>query len=492
MVHPSGANEHRRGDTHAAVGPLGCARRGWATHHLGKAHSKEIKLTVKDTAKKPPSTSKLSSAPKKSVDKTANQKAVSKPPADSTQVSKEAQSPQQESQSQLSGLLSGMSDWAGRSEPSQATGGAEQNPASLQLGEGELLRQGRNNPEQVTQLQEMLNSSGAQLEVDGKFGTKTAEAVRRFQQERNLQVDGVVGPQTMAALNGGGTQAEGAVESPQNTTGEPPANATGDAPANAAAETATTPPATNDSQGRSTTRLEGIPPRPEDARSGSEFMQSISNLPPGPQRDQAVLNEILSGNIPENSRNLQELVVNRNGREIRMNVMSDYLSIGSNEDNVRIPMTPAVAQAIADRTGTSLPTDRIVDDIHSQSTQLHMAPMSNNRESIGTYAAHDQRIDGQLGSGTAPTGLVSGHKKDIVIPARNGRVAIYGGRWPNGGRIQSYSNVHHSGYEDYSHGARLVSQQITVDGRSMSLSDALADPNLAPLFTNHQGGSFRY
>lgn len=449
-------------------------------------------MTVKDTSKKPQSTGKLASPPSKTVAQKADQKSVPEPPADSAQVSKEAQNPQREPQGQISGLLSGMSDWAGRSAATETPDSARQNPPSLQLAEGELLRQGRNNPEQVTQLQEMLNASGAQLEVDGKFGPKTAEAVRRFQQERNLQVDGIVGPQTMAALNGGGTQPEGGVENPQDATGSRGPTTTGEADSNPAGASATTAPAPDSPQGRSTARLEGIPPRPEDARTGSEFMQSISNLPPGPQRDQAVLNEILSGNIPENSRNLQELVVNRNGREIRMNVMSDYLSIGSNEDNVRIPMTPAVAQAIADRTGTSLPTDRIVDDIHSQSRQLHMAPMSNNRESIGTYAAHDERIDGQLGSGTAPTELVSGHKKDIVIPARNGRVAIYGGRWPNGERIQSYSNVHHSGYEDYSHGARLVSQQITVDGRSMSLSDALADPNLAPLFTNHRGGSFRY
>ena len=449
-------------------------------------------MTVKDTAKKSPSTTKSAPPSANTTKNTPIKQEAKKAPTDSAQVSKEAQSTQSEPKNQLSGLLSGMSDWAGRSEPAETANSTGQNARSLQLGEGELLRQGRNNPEQVTQLQEMLNSSGAQLEVDGKFGPLTAEAVRRYQQERNLKVDGIVGPETMGSLNGGGAQPNGATESPQNTTGGPPGNTAGEASSNTTGAAATTPPAANDPQGRSTTRLEGIPPRPEDARTGSEFMQSISNLPPGPQRDQAVLREILSGNIPENSRDLQEIVVNRNGREIRMNVMSDYLSIGSNEDNVRIPMTPAVAQAIADRTGTSLPTDRIVDDIHSQSRQLHMAPMSNNRESIGTYAAHDQRIDNQLGSGTAPTGLVSGHKKDLVIPARNGRVAIYGGRWPNGGRIQSYSNVHHSGYEDYSHGARLVSQQITVDGRSMSLSDALADPNLAHLFTNHQGGSFRY
>ena len=414
----------------------------------------------------------------------ANGNSASKP--DASGLSTEARSTDNPD-SRVSGLLSGISEWGGQEAPTEAANQqdsqitATDSPSQrLNLGEGELLRSGSQNSEQVTQLQEMLNSGGGQLEVDGVFGPRTAEAVREFQRCNNLTVDGIVGPQTMAALNGGGRSG---TEQAQGGAGE-------GTPGGAPSETGTNPdPAT---PGRSTSALEGLPPRPENARGGREFMDSIAGLPPGRQRDQAVLNEILSGNIPDNLRQMQEVVVNRGGHEIRMQATPDYLSIGSNEDNVRIPMTPGVAQAIADRTGTSLPTDRMVDDIQSQARHLNMAPMSNNREGISTYLQHDQRIDGQLGSGTAPTGLVSGHKKDLVIPARDGRVAIYGGRWANGGLIQPYSNVHNNSYEDYSHGARLVSQQIVIDGRPMSLSDALADPQLAPLLTNHRGGSFRY
>ena len=46
--------------------------------------------------------------------------------------------------------------------------------------------------------------------------------------------------------------------------------------------------------------------------------------------------------------------------------MPDYLALGSNEDFVQIPMNPLTAQRIADQTGTSLPTKKIVDDVYRQ------------------------------------------------------------------------------------------------------------------------------
>jgi len=42
------------------------------------------------------------------------------------------------------------------------------------------------------------------LEVDGIFGPKTEAAVKNFQRDRGLTVDGIVGPHTWAALPDGG------------------------------------------------------------------------------------------------------------------------------------------------------------------------------------------------------------------------------------------------------------------------------------------------
>ena len=55
----------------------------------------------------------------------------------------------------------------------------------------------------VQELQTALNSQGANLAVDGVFGKRTHAAVTSYQSSQGLQVDGVVGPKTRGALNGG-------------------------------------------------------------------------------------------------------------------------------------------------------------------------------------------------------------------------------------------------------------------------------------------------
>jgi Putative peptidoglycan binding domain/D-alanyl-D-alanine carboxypeptidase len=52
----------------------------------------------------------------------------------------------------------------------------------------------------VSELQTLLNKSGAQLAVDGIFGRATLAAVMAFQGAKGLTVDGVVGKLTLAAL----------------------------------------------------------------------------------------------------------------------------------------------------------------------------------------------------------------------------------------------------------------------------------------------------
>ncbi|WP_377273165.1 peptidoglycan-binding protein [Peterkaempfera sp. SMS 1(5)a] len=52
----------------------------------------------------------------------------------------------------------------------------------------------------VTELQTLLNATGAALDVDGDFGPATNTAVLAYQSSKGLTADGLVGPATKAAL----------------------------------------------------------------------------------------------------------------------------------------------------------------------------------------------------------------------------------------------------------------------------------------------------
>ena len=53
---------------------------------------------------------------------------------------------------------------------------------------------------EVRRAQSLLNAKGASLQVDGVFGPKTEAAVRTFQKQKGLTADGIVGPKTWSAL----------------------------------------------------------------------------------------------------------------------------------------------------------------------------------------------------------------------------------------------------------------------------------------------------
>ena len=74
-----------------------------------------------------------------------------------------------------------------------------------------MLSEGYQDVGCVSQLQTELNTIlGLNLSVDGTFGPATKTAVERFQQEHNIvPADGIVGPQTKAALDNPGSSTAG-------------------------------------------------------------------------------------------------------------------------------------------------------------------------------------------------------------------------------------------------------------------------------------------
>lgn len=69
--------------------------------------------------------------------------------------------------------------------------------------------------DEVVRLQQMLQAAGFNPgPIDGAFGSQTRAALLRFQQARGLEVDGVAGPQTMAALTGQPSEQDAAQADP--------------------------------------------------------------------------------------------------------------------------------------------------------------------------------------------------------------------------------------------------------------------------------------
>ncbi|WP_054636535.1 NlpC/P60 family protein [Thalassobacillus sp. C254] len=80
------------------------------------------------------------------------------------------------------------------------------------------LRAGMSNGE-VSQLQETLKEEGHfNHSVTGYFGPITRQAVIDFQREQNIQVDGIVGPQTFGEMNVSGNGSSTATSTSSNQT----------------------------------------------------------------------------------------------------------------------------------------------------------------------------------------------------------------------------------------------------------------------------------
>lgn len=239
-----------------------------------------------------------------------------------------------------------------------------------------------------------------------------------------------------------------------------------------------------------------IPRRAADLPEGAAFAATISGAE-GRVREEAIARSLLAGNLPDFLRRLQPVTssAERPGGGVitaTLCVMPDYLAVGSNRDFMRIPMDLHTATTVAARFGFVLPTRRIVDAIYRQSA-IHFEPQplpaGPRMRSTAYYLTHDRRILAQAAALDVSLGtLLAGHKKDLVMSKRllshPGRIAIYGWHRRDGRPIQPLSTVHGAWYADYSHGIRLVSDVVIVDGRVSSIYAVLSDPRLAAVLSD--------
>ncbi len=239
-----------------------------------------------------------------------------------------------------------------------------------------------------------------------------------------------------------------------------------------------------------------LPRRPVNAVSGSEFVESIASLGL-PEREERIFSEVARGNVPDFLRRLQPVTVTltegTRTHSATYFVTPDYLAVGSDEDYLLTPLTPATAQRIADRLGCTLPTRKLVDDIHAAATKLAPSnlPPDAAMTTVKVFAQHHAIVRRQRAEQLQahPLGaLVAGHKKDVVISARltnaPGKVAIYGWHRLDGSPLQPLYLGHTQTWVDYSHGARLVQRAMTVNGAPTQATDVLADATRARLLSD--------
>jgi len=223
---------------------------------------------------------------------------------------------------------------------------------------------------------------------------------------------------------------------------------------------------------------------------GTTFYDSVKKMN-WKEREAIALPQLLNGNMPGFLLRFVDIhtsiVDSATGKTIKATyyVSPDYVSIGTNEDWARLPLTPNVAQVLADSLHCFLPTRKMVNDIYQQATvKLAPMPMFAYRDSSVTIYQHHLIIEGQR---KGKKGLIAGIKKDVVISdkltrsEKKDRVAIYGWHQLNGQPIQPLYAGHVNWYTDYSHGIRLVYRTIWVGGEKMDYQAVMQHPTLRKL-----------
>jgi len=238
-----------------------------------------------------------------------------------------------------------------------------------------------------------------------------------------------------------------------------------------------------------------IPARDPAAPAGSEVARRVGHLS-GLDRDALLRAQLFAGNVPQFLRHTAPVSMTGGDRahplELTLCVLPDYLAVGSDQDFFFVPLGLDAALEVAQRFGFELPTPRVVDAIYAAApVKLSPLPLPPGEEMRSTayVVRHSELIGEQRAALAAPLGeLTAGDKKDLVLSSRlwtdPGKVAIYGWHRSVGLPIQPLSTVHGARYADYSHGVRLVSDTVYVNGVRRSLHELLAEANTARLLTN--------
>jgi hypothetical protein len=236
-----------------------------------------------------------------------------------------------------------------------------------------------------------------------------------------------------------------------------------------------------------------LKPRRPNALGGRAFALSISDSTLTlAHREKIIFKEIKSGNVPNflrkfkavNSESSWDLGLGT--QSITYEVLPDYFAIGSDDDFFYVPMTPILAQRIANLLKCSLPTKKMVDTIYENATIKLVPkpiPPSKKMTTVPIFISHNDSLRAQLKpflSAHLAGELTAGHKKDLIISnkiytEKTPKVVIYGWHKLDGKPIQPVYNKHTNLWADYSHGVRFVSQHVVKNDNGNKIVTTIAE-----------------
>lgn len=222
----------------------------------------------------------------------------------------------------------------------------------------------------------------------------------------------------------------------------------------------------------------------------STSLQGILN-----NREQLLIHLLEEGNIPDYCLGMTEITVEEKGNKLVYSAANDYLSFGTNEDAVRMPMLRQNVLPWMRANKYLLPTPKMVGQIFEAAGAITYfegwgAPYdTQHMTSLERYWGHNSRInsalgDEQLAALRGNNVLYAGGKKDLVSSwlQRSGYIVIYGGQLAGGGVVQSVMGDHGWYWIDYSQCFRLIADKAYLNDVEVSMElDVLRDPRYSHL-----------
>lgn len=267
-------------------------------------------------------------------------------------------------------------------------------------------------------------------------------------------------------------------------------------------------------QGKSLTQLiqESIGEQPTD------FKEKFLQMPPGPEREQFVLEEIKKRKPIDKSKLVPVTVEGPGGTKITYKVLPDFITI----DGIRVPMSGQTAQKVADHFGMMLPTAKQTEQIwQAANVRMRPPPLSAGGRIGNKYYSGEEVVRSKISDPDAAVAysemieeelrrrrekgeagpLVAGHMKNIIMPESDeDKLGLYGWFGEEGEPLEPSKITGHdtSVHTEYGAGARPIASDVTItlpNGKQVTapMNQLLAHPEFSKYISNRPGvRKYRY